>query len=194
MSMFVIKTKHAFTLAEVLITLTIIGVIAAITIPSLLQNMDNQQNKTAWKKAYSEMEQAYMNIKRENGGSIDEYFGGESSTESLVSLFYKQFSTIETDLSIPGLANMYKTLDNQTVPYSNFSYGKMVQNRGWSVFFRTWHPDRSVIMVDINGHKKGPNVLGKDLFGAILTKDWIKPIGAEGTLIEDPCDGTPATC
>jgi len=37
-------------LTEVLITLAIIGVIAALTIPTLLQNIDNQQNKVAWKK------------------------------------------------------------------------------------------------------------------------------------------------
>ncbi len=44
--------KKGFTLAEVLITLGIIGIIAAMTIPTLLQNTDEAQLKTAWKKAY----------------------------------------------------------------------------------------------------------------------------------------------
>ena len=44
------KTKKGFTLAEVLITLTIIGIVAAITLPSLLVNV-NEKAWNAQKKA-----------------------------------------------------------------------------------------------------------------------------------------------
>ena len=43
--------KSGFTLAEVLVTLMIIGVIAAMTIPSLMQNTQQQEFKAAYKKA-----------------------------------------------------------------------------------------------------------------------------------------------
>ena len=43
--------KNAFTLAEVLITLGIIGVVAAMTIPTLISNTNGAQFKTAYKKA-----------------------------------------------------------------------------------------------------------------------------------------------
>ena len=39
--------KNAFTLAEVLITLGIIGIVAAITIPTLINNVQDAQYKTA---------------------------------------------------------------------------------------------------------------------------------------------------
>ena len=50
--------KLGFTLAEVLITLVIIGVIAAMTVPTLMNNTQGQENKTAFKKAISSMNQA----------------------------------------------------------------------------------------------------------------------------------------
>ena len=45
--------KHAFTLAEVLITLTIIGVIAALTIPNLMKKYDKHVHEVRFKNAYS---------------------------------------------------------------------------------------------------------------------------------------------
>ena len=50
--------KSGFTLAEVLVTLMIIGVIAAMTIPSLMQNTAQQEFKAAYKKAISMLNQA----------------------------------------------------------------------------------------------------------------------------------------
>ncbi len=50
--------KSGFTLAEVLVTLMIIGVIAAMTIPSLMQNTQQQEYKAAYKKAVSMLNQA----------------------------------------------------------------------------------------------------------------------------------------
>lgn len=50
--------KSGFTLAEVLVTLMIIGVIAAMTIPSLMQNTAQQEYKAGFKKAVSMLNQA----------------------------------------------------------------------------------------------------------------------------------------
>jgi len=72
--------KYAFTLAEVLITLAIIGVLAVITIPTLLQNIDNKQNKTAWKKTFADLSQASMQILQENSGSFKEVFSDKIDT------------------------------------------------------------------------------------------------------------------
>lgn len=42
--------KNAFTLAEVLITLGIIGVVAAMTIPTLMNKTNDAELKSAYKK------------------------------------------------------------------------------------------------------------------------------------------------
>lgn len=47
------KIKKAFTLAEILVVLTVIGVIASITIPQLTGGVDDAHYKAGFKKAYS---------------------------------------------------------------------------------------------------------------------------------------------
>ena len=59
--------KLAFTLAEVLITLGIIGVVAAITIPSLITNYEKKATITKLKKTYSEVANAVKLSEAENG-------------------------------------------------------------------------------------------------------------------------------
>ncbi len=54
------KQRNAFTLAEVLITLGIIGVVAAMTMPTLLNSTQGAQYRTAYKKALSVLSQAVV--------------------------------------------------------------------------------------------------------------------------------------
>ena len=61
------KTFKSFTLAEVLITLTIIGVIAALTIPNLMRNYRKQQRISEIKAAYSIIQNAVRLSVAENG-------------------------------------------------------------------------------------------------------------------------------
>ena len=53
-------SRKGFMLAEVLITLGIIGVVAAITIPILISNIQDKQNIVRWRKMYSQLNQAFM--------------------------------------------------------------------------------------------------------------------------------------
>ena len=55
--------RTGFTLAEVLVTLLIIGVVAALTIPTLLGATNDNQLKTAYKKAFSSLANAMDLIK-----------------------------------------------------------------------------------------------------------------------------------
>ena len=61
-------TKNiAFTLAEVLITLGIIGIVAAMTLPALIQRNNNQVVETRLKKFYSSMNQAIIRAEADYG-------------------------------------------------------------------------------------------------------------------------------
>ena len=84
----------AFTLAEVLITLGIIGIVAAMTIPSLVQDYREKAQVTRVKKFYSVFSQAYTMALQDNGPfdtwglsdsvqDIDESGNGIQSEESL---------------------------------------------------------------------------------------------------------------
>lgn len=74
--MFLIKhafKKHiAFTLAEVLITLGIIGIVAAMTLPSLINKYTERETVTKVKKFYSVINQALLMAIKDNG-YVDEW-------------------------------------------------------------------------------------------------------------------------
>lgn len=61
------RQKTAFTLAEVLITLGIIGVVAALTLPNLVQQHKDKVKIAKVKKAYSALSNAYAMITTEYG-------------------------------------------------------------------------------------------------------------------------------
>lgn len=63
--------NKGFTLAEVLITLGIIGVVAALTMPSLITNYQKKQIVIQLKKAYSTFSQALVLSQYENGNSSE---------------------------------------------------------------------------------------------------------------------------
>ena len=61
--------KEGFTLAEVLLTLVIVGIVAALVIPSIIQTTQNAQYKTAWKDSFSMLSQAHKRLLIDIGGS-----------------------------------------------------------------------------------------------------------------------------
>ena len=54
-----LKKVFGFTLAEVLITLGVIGVVAAMTIPTLMTNLQNRKLESQFKEGYSILSQAF---------------------------------------------------------------------------------------------------------------------------------------
>ncbi len=75
--------KTAFTLAEVLITLGIIGVVAAMTLPTLIAKYQEKVTVTKLKKVYSILSQAYLRA-QEDYGTIDNW-GFQEDAESTIS-------------------------------------------------------------------------------------------------------------
>ena len=120
-----------FTLAEVLITLGIIGVVAAMTMPTLINSTQGAQYKTAYKKALSVMSQAIvMNIALDDydlsqtvagtngdeashgvvtGGGTD---GGDraAETQTIYTLFKNRMNVVKVS-GQDDLAETYKVID-----------------------------------------------------------------------------------
>ena len=65
--------KNAFTLAEVLITLAIIGVVATLTLPALMTNTQEQQARTALKKGINTLTEAGQMNQAISGFAYDSF-------------------------------------------------------------------------------------------------------------------------
>lgn len=64
------NVKFGFTLAEVLITLGIIGIVAALTIPGLITKCKEMQYRVTYKKVYSSLNQAMKYAQKKMMGLI----------------------------------------------------------------------------------------------------------------------------
>lgn len=186
--------KSAFTLAEVLITLGIIGIVAAMTLPALVNNNRNKQLETGLKRSYSIIGQALNMYQAETGEKIR---SGEAGIHTLKPTLMKYMKVIKdcgfgrTDSDSACIPNtgeeesnskVYKTYNNKTIYLPLFDDGQFVLNDGTLILLENGSLERIYISVDVNGFKKRPNRLGQDLFMFQLDeKGVLRPMGAEGT-------------
>lgn len=187
--------EKAFTLAEVLITLGIIGVVAALTIPSLISNNTKVQYVTALKKAYSQTNQALAQMAVDNGtiGSIVDVVPAGASPEEAGDKFAEYFKIAKNckantgEGCFPVFKNFYdgstaggtQDYDNGGAYYKfitadGMSYavsydGACTTNAGFdSINNPLYNAQCGVLFIDVNG-LKGPNVLGRDVFEFYIT-------------------------
>lgn len=104
--------KRAFTLAEVLITLGIIGVVAALTIPTLMANYKKSVAKNQFKKTYSTLTNAFNQTVQDLGESVNcsnQSYTSEACKE-LWNEFVKNLNVVkycETDAYAQGCVPNY---------------------------------------------------------------------------------------
>ncbi len=195
--------RMAFTLAEILITLGIIGVVAAMTLPVLINKTQNKELHALFLKTYSELNQIAYLFMVDNGISFAEYASSNTSvtaTANKLASYYKG----STSLSTSGMGtadedgNYVALYEMHNLNGSSYSGGANSQNKNSSffcdnspfktnqsgaVFILNDNPNENyngpVICVDING-KKGPNRYGVDYFLFIFTVDGkVIPMGQE---------------
>lgn len=181
------KFKQGFTLAEVLITLVIIGVIAALTIPTAINNTKEQELKSQFAKAYSTISQALYKTE------MNDFYGYARcyypyNLETNVTQQYipddcvKFFNAFEKYLSVQkickgnalsdGCIPKYKTYFSGWYGYSenninNVNYVYVLANGQIIIYYDIGA--LPLFLVDING-MKGPNDYGFDLFSFAIKK------------------------
>lgn len=193
------NNKRGFTLAEVLITLTIVGVVAALTIPSLIQQSDEAQIRTSTKKAYSTLSNALSRMTQENSGLIWDQTTADDSM-AMRDEFIKYLSYSKTDSLNSYFATSYKNYKRAgTLTPAIYAFAGLGDGTGirFAVTGNQKTCTGSVadynnttgltticgeLLVDSNG-KKGPNTIGLDLlmFFVIKTPNGayvISPLGS----------------
>lgn len=156
--------KKAFTLSEVLITLGIIGVVAALTMPAVIANYQKQETVSRLQKVYSVLSQAVKQAEL-NEGEI-KYWNFSLPPENFYKTYIKPYITVSQEFinSDPPFDISYKCLNgricNTYGSYSNKSVPKIILNDGSMIIFDFLGNNYEVILTDINGYKK-PNTWGK---------------------------------
>ncbi len=163
------KKKNAFTLAEVLITLGIIGVIASMTLPTLVQNNKNKEVEAKLKKVYSLMNQAILMSEKDNGPK--EYWNFSCTPD--------EDGNVNADECKNGMEKYF-------LPYLKYTKAENFEN---SLGFNTavYFSDGSILVGKIN---KG-NVSGLDFFfypnGKNFSSDKFGSTSSDGTQSREDC-------
>lgn len=102
------KNNHGFTLAEVLITISIIGIVAAMTLPTLINNHQKKVLHSQFLKTYSDIQNAAKLFQVKEGLTVYEYSQQETNLYSNNSMkkFIEHFKMGESG-SIVGTINSY---------------------------------------------------------------------------------------
>lgn len=157
--------KNAFTLAEILITMGIIGVVSAMTVPALNQSWQRDAYTTQLRKVYSEVAQAAVRLKTDkNVQSLTE--ARVTSNNIREEFIHKYFVVLKDCPIILGcFANSYKTVNGTNIVPSGDSFdlcSSSVIASGAALCYLV-SGDRIRIIVDVNGVKE-PNIFGRDVF------------------------------
>ena len=162
--------KTAFTLAEVLVTLGIIGIVSAMTVPTLMQNYQRQSYVTQLHKVYNELSQAFLRYQTDKNALSLKEAGLTSQAElnTFVSTYFKIVQNCSTSAT-PCIAASYKKMDG-SASYNGAGASNCYAIASGAAICPRYTDDYYYFIIDVNG-AKGPNILGRDLFTMFVYRD-----------------------
>ncbi|MCM1339278.1 MAG: type II secretion system GspH family protein [Muribaculaceae bacterium] len=209
------QAKAAFTLAEVLITLGIIGVVAAMTIPNLIANYQEKVTVNKLQAVYSKLLESFRLMVDENG-TVDTY--GTTSAERMAKLVellpnylsglskctscmpYSYNSRFDSNSKILSGGTAFSMPNGVVISVINSSGQQCIQDMSMTQKSDTiWASgtagdlDCGRLHIDLNG-KQGPNISDIDYFLFKIVIDGIVPAGSSkeqyyAETFEDQCLG-----
>ncbi len=170
--------KKAFTLAEVLITLAIIGVVAALTIPTVVRNYQKHQTVTQLKKTYSALSNTTNLAIAEHGPMTGWEISGSGTAQGAVDFantylipYLKVAKNCESQKTgVCEFKFRFLNRETETKDIGNV-YTRFYLNDGTLIAltvadYINWngaHQIEASTYIDVNGQRK-PNTMGKDIF------------------------------
>ena len=178
--------RVAFTLAEVLITLAIVGIVAAMTIPTLITNYQKQQTIVQLKKVYADLNNA-VKLSEIDNGSMELWDYPQNVTYNyediapFIEKYYLPYFNSAKLVKSSDFDNKYILLpQSEEDPDRNSGIitNYLILSNGVILSFFANLPVKYIwCFADING-KNGPNVVGRDIF---VFDVYIWRGGLEGT-------------
>lgn len=206
------KVKFGFTLAEILITLGIIGIVAVMIIPSLISRKQKLEIEMQLKETYSIIQQGLKMAEND-----DLAFNPKVTENTINDWFdtyfapYIKYSRVcydsagcwqnfgptrnltgntayfsRTGIGIGGNIVILKLTNGSNLILDSYGVTDLKRYLGLNV------PNESlVIIIDANGDKR-PNIIGKDIFFTVLTDKGLVPVGIDESndTIDKNCSAT----
>lgn len=203
--------EKGFTLAEVLITLGILGVVIAMTLPTVVGKYKKQATISQLKKAYTILSQVVLSAQEDNGGAY--FLTSDTVNADATKKFFEQYwlpyfnnPTVSKEGVYPygnyaplkeisgdsygqsvftsySNGRIYFTAMDGTVYYINMMQWEYEYDDDGNIVSSTAkYATIQRVFVDLNGIKS-PNTLGKDvfIFQVFFDKNIVRPFGYDKT-------------
>lgn len=191
-----IEYKKGFTMAEVLITMGILGVVAAMTFPALIEGYKKKETVAKLQKAYTILNQAFYRSQADNGDYRDWLRGVDIGLEKFYDIYwypYFQITIVCDTYKKCGYKEQrpWKRPDSAKVQPvftdANFRVPFITSDNilySISIAYGSADNASNLIFVDINASRL-PNLLGNDVFVFVTTENnVIMPLGYDKTQTE----------
>lgn len=183
------KVRFGFTLAEVLITLGIIGVVASMTIPTLMANLKAQKLRSQFLRSYSLVQQAFKHMEADDVSLNPKDYPTRTFYKT-----YMNYFTGTTDCGFYGekckgsAGTAYTGMDgtngnSEDKKISILDDGQFLLKDGTLIIVE--NANYLWVHVDINGYKNPPNVFGYDLFTFEFRDGELRTMGDAETQYSD---------
>lgn len=191
-----LKSKLAFTLAEVLITIGIIGIVAAMTMPVLISNIKAQQLRTAFLKGYSIISQAFELYNNDANCTTTECLAYGMDFANEIRPYFKEVEYCVRTQHSKDYCFPVSTTDTKYWNFSKktkgiaskmFDDGQILTPDGMLITFEQQQAENKSIFIglDTNGRNRMPNILGQDLFLFQIIdrggRGFVVPVGRDDT-------------
>ena len=186
--------KCAFTLAEILITLGIIGIVAAMTIPTLIHNTKAKEMRTRLLRANSIIQDGIGRMVADEVNIGDLLKNRDTET---IRLYFKDGGCLVPQNKSDGNYKNYAGThlaggSAQTIYWPPYCLADgmllwFATLNDWNSSFDGWNPtDYTVLIVDINGWKNPPDIWGKDTFFWFYSPEdnRVRPFGKSSYILK----------
>ena len=197
----VTNKKYGFTMAEVLVTIGVIGIVAAMTLPQVVAKHRAKTLEAQFKKNYSMLQQALLEMYREEGQEISVKNYNRSTFVKTFIYYIKDTKRVTSGItsSLPSEDNSdnkihtlkdYRTYTNKQLGATHLDDGLIEFKDGRRIYIDTARGvnklNNILLTIDINGVQNKPNRWGFDFFTFEIMEDGrLIPMGAPGSLYEN---------
>lgn len=196
----ILKKGTGFSLAEIIFALAIVGIVAAVSIPFVINDIHKKIYAAKLKSSYNELKSVVRSIMLDNKGSFVNVI---YSSNDIMNLFCNKMDCIKKCYEWQDNGNCFtvdpskwKNLqgDNGWVNFYGDSHSRFILSNGAQLSARIMSTNCTssafkkngvnvqcaYIYIDINGFKS-PNRMGRDIFGFYIARDGLYPHGMPGS-------------
>lgn len=155
-----------FTVAELMIAMTVVGIISAITIPAVIGNYQKKTFVTMLQKNYSELSQnlAIMSTEKYQKSFYKSLLGTQNNAEKFFDNYY-----IHTD--VDSFATSYGALNGGTENFTCSGTNATLKSGAAMCIINATATTPATVYLDVNG-KDNPNMGGRDMFTLYIYDDY----------------------